>query len=184
VLHLALVGRAAERPPLTRFRRRPLIRALAAAALGAALEAGVSLAFGPAGIEYVGLAAALGVLIAVLAAAVGGPWVGLVVAATGWTLNFFLVTEETWRDVAALPAWLAAAAAAGWLGSRFRGRSAERDSMRDQLTALSDGTQDAAIGIDGEGKIAAWNAAAEAIYGYTAEEALGREFSELVGDEN
>jgi hypothetical protein len=92
VLHLALVGRAAERPPLTRFRQRPLVRALAAAALGAALEAGVSLPFGPAGIEYVGLAAALGVLIAILAAAVGGPWVGLAVAATGWTLHFFLVT--------------------------------------------------------------------------------------------
>jgi PAS domain S-box-containing protein len=184
VLHLALVGRAAERPPLTRFRRRPLIRALAAGALGAALEAGVSLAFGPAGFEYVGLAAALGVLIAVLAAAVGGPWVGLVVAATGWTLNFFLVTEETWRDVAALPAWLAAAAAAGWLGSRLRARSVEHNSMRDQLSALSDGTQDAAIGIDGEGKIVAWNAAAKAIYGYAAEEALERQFSELVGDED
>jgi PAS domain S-box-containing protein len=184
VLHLALVGRAAERPPLTRFRQRPLVRALAAAALGAALEASVSLPFGPAGIEYVGLAAALGVLIAILAAAVGGPWVGLAVAATGWTLHFFLVTEESWRDAAALPAWLAAAAVAGWLGSRLRGRSAEHDSMRDQLTALSDGTQDAAIGIDGERQVVAWNPAAEAIYGYTAEEALGRQFSELVGDED
>jgi len=183
VLHLDLVGRAAERPPLTRFRRRPLVRALAAGALGAALEAGVSLAFGQAGLEYVGLAAAIGLLIAVLAAAIGGPWVGLVVAATGWTLHFFLVTEESWRDVAALPAWLAAGVVAGWLGSRLRGRSAEHDSMRDQLTALSEGTQDAAIGIDGEGRIVAWNPAAEAIYGYTAEEALGRQFSELVGDE-
>jgi PAS domain S-box-containing protein len=177
-----LVGRAAERPPLTRFRRRPLVRALAAGALGAALEAGVSLSFGPSGLEDVGLAAALGILIAVLAAAVGGTWVGLAVAATGWTLHFFLVTEESWRDVAALPAWLAAAATAGWLASRLRGRSIERDSMRDQLAAVSDGTQDAAIGIDGEGEIVAWNPGAEAIYGYTAEEALGRQFSELVGD--
>jgi len=184
VLHLDLVGRAAERPPLTRFRRRPLVRALAAGALGAALEAGVSLSFGPAGLEYVGLAAALGLLIAVLAAAVGGLWVGLAVAATGWTLHFFLITEESWRDVAALPAWLAAAAVAGWLASHLRGRSAEHDSMRDQLTALSDGTQDAPIGIDSEGKIVAWNSAAEAIYGYAAEEALGRQFSELVEDED
>ncbi len=184
MLHLDLVGRAAERPPLTRFRRRPLVRALAAGALGAALEAGVSLSFGPAGLEYVGLAAALGLLIAVLAAAVGGLWVGLAVAATGWTLHFFLVTEGSWRDVAALPAWLAAAAVAGWLASHLRGRSAEHDSMRDQLTALRDGTQDAPIGIDGEGKVVAWNSAAEAIYGYTAEAALGRQFSELVGDED
>jgi len=132
----------------------------------------------------VGLAAALGLLIAVLAAAVGGLWVGLAVAATGWTLHFFLITEESWRDVAALPAWLAAAAVAGWLASHLRGRSAEHDSMRDQLTALSDGTQDAPIGIDSEGKIVAWNSAAEAIYGYAAEEALGRQFSELVEDED
>jgi PAS domain S-box-containing protein len=184
VLHLDLVGRAAERPPLTRFRRRPLVRALAAGALGAALEAGVSLSFGPAGLEDVGLAAALGVLIAVLAAAVAGPWVGLAVAATGWTLQFFLISDESWRDVAALPVWLAAAAVAGWLGSRLRARSAGHEFLGNQLTALRDGTQDAAIGIDGERKIVAWNPAAEAIYGYTAEEALGRQFSELVGDED
>jgi PAS domain S-box-containing protein len=130
----------------------------------------------------VALAAVLGVLIAVLAAAVGGPWVGLAVAATGWALHFFLIAEESWRDVAALPAWLAAAAVAGWLGMRLQARSAEHESLRDQLTALSDGTQDAAIGIDGERKIVTWNPAAEAIYGYTAEEALGGQFSELVGD--
>jgi PAS domain S-box-containing protein len=167
-----------------RLGRRPLVRGLAALALGAALEAGVSLSFGPAGLEYVGLAAALGVLIAVLAAAMGGPWVGLAVAATGWTLHFLLIAEESWRDVAALPVWLAAAAVAGWLASRLQARSAGHEFLGDQLTALRDGTRDAAIGIDGERKIVAWNSAAEAIYGYTAEEALGRQFSELVGDED
>jgi hypothetical protein len=75
-----------------RLRRRPVVRGLAAVALGAALEAGVSLSFGPAGIDDVGLAATLGVLIAVLAGAVGGSWAGLAVAATGWTLQFFLIT--------------------------------------------------------------------------------------------
>jgi PAS domain S-box-containing protein len=167
-----------------RLGRRPLVRGLAALALGAALEAGVSLSFGPAGLEYVGLAAALGVLIAVLAAAMGGPWVGLAVAATGWTLHFFLIAEESWRDVAALPVWLAAAAVAGWLASRLQARSAGQEFLGNQLAALRDGTQDAAIGIDGERKIVAWNSAAEAIYGYSAEEALGRQFSELVGDED
>jgi PAS domain S-box-containing protein len=132
----------------------------------------------------VGLAAAIGVLIAVLAAAMGGPWVGLAVAAAGWTLHFFLVAEESWRAAAALPAWLLAAAVAGWLGSRLRARSASREFLGNQLTALSDGTQDAAIGIDGERKIVAWNPAAERIYGYSAEEALGRRLSELVGDED
>ena len=184
MLHFYLVGRAAERPPLTRFRRRSLVRALAAAVLGAALEAGVSLSFALAGSEYVGLAAALGILIAVLAAAIGGPWVGLAVAATGWTLHFFLVAEGSWRDVAALPVWLAAAAVAGWLGSRLRARSAGHEFLGDQLTALRDGTQDAVIGIDGERRIVAWNPAAEAIYGYSAEEALGHRFPDFVGDED
>jgi PAS domain S-box-containing protein len=157
--------------------------ALAVAALGAALEAGVSLSFGSAGLEYVGLAAALGILIAVLSGAVGGPWVGLGVAAIGWTLHFLLIAEGSWRDVAALPLWLATAAVAGWLGSRLRAGAAGQEFLGNQLAALRDGTQDAAIGIDGESKIVAWNPAAEAIYGYTAEEALGCQFSELVGDE-
>jgi PAS domain S-box-containing protein len=132
----------------------------------------------------VGLAAALGVLIAVLAAAVVGPWVGLAVAATGWTLHFFLIAVGSWRDVAALPVWLAAGAVAGWLGMRLQTRSAEQESLGNQLTALRDGTQDAAIGIDGERRIVAWNPAAEAIYGYSAEEALGHRFFDFVGDEN
>jgi PAS domain S-box-containing protein len=166
-----------------RLRRRPVVRGLAAVALGAALEAGVSLSFGPAGIDDVGLAATLGVLIAVLAGAVGGSWAGLAVAATGWTLQFFLITEESLSDVATLPVWLASAAVAGWLGSRLQSRSTGQEFLGNQLSALSDGTQDAAIGIDGERKIVAWNPAAEAIYGYTAEEALGRQFSQLVGDE-
>jgi PAS domain S-box-containing protein len=133
---------------------------------------------------YVGLAAALGILIAVLAAAIGGPWVGLAVAATGWTLQFFLITEGTWRDLAALPAWLAAAAVTGWLGSRLFARSVGHEFLGNQLAALRDGTQDAAIGIDGERRIVGWNSGAEAIYGYTEEEALGHRFPDFVGDED
>jgi PAS domain S-box-containing protein len=159
------------------------VRALAAAALGAALEAGVSLSFGGAGSENLGLAATLGVLIAVLAGAVGGPWVGLAVASTGWTLQFFLVADESWRNVASLPVWLAAAAVAGWLGSRLQARSAEHDFLGEELNALRHATQDAVIGLDEESTIVEWNPAAEAIYGYTAEEALGRRFSEVAGDE-
>jgi PAS domain S-box-containing protein len=179
-----LVGRAATRPPLTRFRQRPFIRGLAAAALGAALEAGVSLAFGPGGLEGAALAATLGVLIAVLAAAVGGIWVGLVVAVAGWTLQLVLIGEESWGDVATLPVWLATAVAAGWLGSRLHARSAEHEVLADQLAALREATQDAVIGITADGTIVAWNVGAQTIYGYTQDQALGRRFSDLVGDED
>ena len=58
------MGRAAERPPLARFWRRPRLRGLAVAALGAAFEAGVSLVFGPAGLDDLHLAVALGILTA------------------------------------------------------------------------------------------------------------------------
>ncbi|MFL5395736.1 MAG: hypothetical protein ACJ79G_23125, partial [Myxococcales bacterium] len=130
------MGRAADRPPLTRLKQWPHLRGLAAAALGAAFEAGVSLAFSPGGLEGAALAAALGVLIAVLAGAAGGLWVGLLVAATGWTLQFILLPDAAWRDFGALPAWLAAGGIAGWLGSRARARSAESDLLGDQLAAL------------------------------------------------
>jgi two-component system phosphate regulon sensor histidine kinase PhoR len=165
-----------------RFRRQPL-RGFAAVALGAALEAGVSLAFGQTASENVGLATTLGVLIAVLAGAVGGIWAALPVAATGWALQFVFISDESLRAVAALPVWLALAAAAGWLGSRLHARSTERDLLEDHLSALQYATQDAVIGIDAERKIVSWNRAAEAIYGYSEEQALGRLFSDLAGDE-
>ncbi len=160
------------------------MRAVAAAALGAALEAGVSLAFGPGGLEGAALAATAGVLIAVLAGAVGGLWAGLAVAATGWTLQFFLVPGESWRDLIAIPFWFGAAALAGWLGTRLRARTDESRHLDDQLTALRETTGDAVIGLDSEGTIVAWSDGAAAVYGHPADEAVGHEFVELTGEED
>jgi two-component system, OmpR family, phosphate regulon sensor histidine kinase PhoR len=179
VLHLRLVGRAAERPPLTSLRQRPLIRGLAVAALGAALEAGVSVALGQWGLEAVAIAAALGIMIAVLAGVFAGPLVGLAVAATGWALHFALVSGESWADAAALPAWLVAGASAGWVGRRLQARSAERELLDEALSALRGAAQDAVIGVDGEGTIVAWDDGAAALYGYTSDEALGRHLADL-----
>jgi two-component system phosphate regulon sensor histidine kinase PhoR len=173
------VGRAAKRPPLTSLKRRPLVHGLAAAVLGAALEAGVSLAFGPSGLDSVVLAVALGLAIAVLAGAVGGPLVGLAVALTGWALQLALLPGEAWAYAAALPAWLIAGAGVGWLGLRLQVRSAERALLDEALTALRGAAQDAVIGIDGEGEIVAWDDGAVALYGYTADEALGRHLADL-----
>jgi PAS domain S-box-containing protein len=180
VLHLRLVGRAAERPPLTRLKQWPHSRGLAAAALGAAFEAGVSLGFGPGGLEGAVLAASLGVLIAVLAGAFGGLWAGLVVAAAGWTLHFLLVSDQSWRDLVALPAWVAAAAAAGWLSDRLRARSTEYEMLQDHHGALRRATHDAVIALDTDGRISAWSDGAERIYGYTAAEAQDCELAKLV----
>jgi PAS domain S-box-containing protein len=178
------VGRAAERPPLTRFRQRPLVRIVAAAALGAALEAGVSLAFYATEFDDLALAAAWGILVAVLAAALGGPWAGAIVAAAGWTLQFFLVVEQSWRAAAELPVWLAVALVAGVLAARFRARSAAHDHLRGRLVALEESSPDAVIALDPDGAVVAWNAGAEAIYGYAADEALRRSFVELATHED
>ena len=178
-----MVGRAAERPPLTRLRQSPLVRGLAAAALGAALEAGVSLSFGLTGFDAAVLAAALGILIAVLAGAAGGPWAGLAVAAAGWTLHFFLVSEQSWRDAITLPVWLAAAAVAGLVSARLEARATEYELLGDRFGALRRATHDAVIALDADATISAWSDGAEKLYGYAAEEAVGREFAELVAPE-
>jgi PAS domain S-box-containing protein len=180
VLHLRLVGRAADRPPLTRLKQWPHTRAIVAAALGAAFEAGVSLGFGPGGLEGAVLAASLGVLIAVLAGAFGGLWAGLVVAAAGWSLHFFLVSDQSWRDIVALAAWVAAGAAAGWLSDRLRSRSTEYEVLGERHGALHQATHDAVIALDSGGTISAWSDGAERIYGYTAVETQGRDFAELL----
>jgi two-component system, OmpR family, phosphate regulon sensor histidine kinase PhoR len=179
-----MVDRAADRPPLTRFRQGPLVRGLAAAALGAALEAGVSLGFGPGELEGAALAATVGVLIAVLAGAFGGLWAGLVVAAAGWTLQFFLVPGETWRDLIAIPVWLLAGALAGWLAERLRARTAEGRFLEDELTALREATRDAVIGLDSDGKIVGWSEGAATVYGHAAADALGRDFVEVTGEDD
>ena len=143
------------------------------------MEAGVSLLFGPGGAEDAGLAAALGLLIAVLAAAAGGPWAGLAVAATGWALQFVFVEDESLRALVALPVWLEAALLVGLLAQRLWTGASERDFLRDQLIALQESTQDAVIELDEDAKIVGWNGGAEVIYGYPMDEALGRDFSEL-----
>jgi PAS domain S-box-containing protein len=148
------------------------------------LEAGVSLAFYETRFDDLALATAGGILIAVLAGAVAGPWAGLVVAAAGWTLQFFFVLDESWRALAALPVWLAIAALAGVLAARFRARAAAHDHVRDRLTAVEESSPDAVIVVDPDGAVVDWNAGAEAIYGYAPEEALGRPFVEIVANED
>ena len=152
-----------------------------AATLGAAFEAGVSLAFGLTGFDAVVLAAALGILIAVLAGALGGLWAGLFVAGVGWALHFTLVSEQTWRDLATAPAWLGAGAAAGWVAQRLFAEAAARDSSEERFTALRGTTRDAVVTLDGEGRVTGWSDGAERIFGYTAADVDGVDFAKMVG---
>lgn len=54
---------------------------------------------------------------------------------------------------------------------------------RGQLAAIVDSSVDAIIGKDFDGIITTWNAGAEAVYGYSAEEAMGQSVSILIPDE-
>ncbi|MBI5068427.1 MAG: PAS domain S-box protein [Deltaproteobacteria bacterium] len=67
---------------------------------------------------------------------------------------------------------------------------AERDAARDGLAesaevlrAMNQAALDAIIVCDGEGRIAAWNPAATAIFGYRADEVLGRPLHDLLAPE-
>ena len=58
------------------------------------------------------------------------------------------------------------------------------EEVRMWLTAIVRSSNDAIIGLALEGTITSWNLAAERLYGYTAEEAVGRPVSFLVPPEH
>jgi PAS domain S-box-containing protein len=66
--------------------------------------------------------------------------------------------------------------------SRRRGL-AEAVRAENHLAAVVRGTQDAVLSKDLEGVVTSWNPAAERLYGYSAEEALGRHIAFLMPDE-
>jgi PAS domain S-box-containing protein len=59
----------------------------------------------------------------------------------------------------------------------------EIERVRDHLSQVVAGTQDAVLSKDLDGVVTSWNPAAEALYGYTAEEAIGSHVSFLMADE-
>jgi PAS domain S-box-containing protein len=150
---------------------------------GGALQLAAALLLRGFDAPYPAVAAAIGVLIAVLAGAIGGWWVGLVVAAAGWTLHFFFVADESLRALLGLPAWLVAGAAAGWLATRLSTSSNERELLAAELAAIRNSASEAIVGVDAEGTIVAWGAGGEAMYGYSADEVHGRPLSLLAGED-
>jgi len=63
---------------------------------------------------------------------------------------------------------------------RAEARSAEAERFRQHLAEVVRGTQDAVLSKDLDGIVTTWNPAAARLYGYTAEEAIGRHVSFLV----
>jgi PAS domain S-box-containing protein len=63
---------------------------------------------------------------------------------------------------------------------RAEARSAEAERFRQHLAEVVRGTQDAVLSKDLEGIVTTWNPAAARLYGYTAEEAIGRHVSFIV----
>jgi PAS domain S-box-containing protein len=62
--------------------------------------------------------------------------------------------------------------------------TAEAERVRQHMTEVVRGTGDAVMSKDLEGVVTLWNEAAERMYGYTAEEAIGRHISFLVPPEH
>jgi PAS domain S-box-containing protein len=67
------------------------------------------------------------------------------------------------------------------LASEHARRMAERDAL--QLASIVESSDDAIISKDLAGVIQTWNAAAERLFGYTAEEAVGRSVTMLIPDD-
>jgi PAS domain S-box-containing protein len=147
------------------------------------LEAGIALAPDRWHDQFPGVGTALGILIAVVAAAVGGLWAGLAVATVGWALFFVLVGDRAIEAAAGLPAWLGAAALAGLLADRFRRQRSERLLLVGELEAIRESSSEAIVAVARDGRITSWSPGAEALYGYSSSEILGEPVSVLLAED-
>jgi PAS domain S-box-containing protein len=65
------------------------------------------------------------------------------------------------------------------LEERVRERTKEAESALQKINAMGQAMADALVMIDNQGKVLYWNQAAETLFGYTASEAMGRDFHEM-----
>lgn len=125
-----------------------------------------------------------GVLLAGVAEARGNPDSDLGVMRFHVLLPQHAVEAEAWAGLRRrLPYLLAVLLAAQivlylyWVSVRRR-EEARRQRLR--LAAIVEQTSDAIIGLDNEGAITSWNRGAQVLFGYSAEEAVGRTLESLV----
>lgn len=72
------------------------------------------------------------------------------------------------------------AIAVGWITSRLRVAEQTVDARERRLRTIVESSTDALITSDADGRILAWNTAAERMYGWRADEAIGRPLPDLV----
>ena len=100
--------------------------------------------------------------------------IAVAAAAVGWLLNYLFVADQSRAGLLALPIWLVAGAAVGWLAIRWRERSRDQRLAESRLGAVGAASTDAILRVDADGVVAGWSAGAEALYGYEADEIIGR----------
>ncbi|MGE4554115.1 MAG: PAS domain S-box protein, partial [Desulfovibrionaceae bacterium] len=96
--------------------------------------------------------------------------------------------EIVWLNVSGVPLRGPDGAVLGYRGAAMdvtdRRRSEQALMEREEtIRAMSEASHDAIVMVDGEGRVSFWNRAAERIFGYSAQEATGREVHELVAPE-
>jgi two-component system phosphate regulon sensor histidine kinase PhoR len=110
---------------------------LLSAGIGLLLEVAATVPFAKTDRGVPEVPVALALLVAAVAAVAGGPWVGALIAGSGWALFFAFVGEHSVRVVLVLPLWIALAVAAGLAGDRWRRAEQAGRHAEDELDAVN-----------------------------------------------
>jgi PAS domain S-box-containing protein len=108
--------------------------------------------------------------------------IAVAAAAVGWLLNYLFVADQSRAGLLALPVWLLAGAAVGWLAIRWRERSRDQRLAESRLESVREASADAILRVDADGVVAAWSPGAEALYLYEGDEIIGRPLADLLGE--
>jgi PAS domain S-box-containing protein len=126
---------------------------------------------------------ALAILIAVVAAILGGLIPGLFAAAVG-LLCFAFIADGGASLALAVPLAVAAVLAVGLIVELLLHREAERDRALNQLAAIGEITSAGALSIDRDGAITGWSGGAERLFGLDEEQLAESAISDLLRDES
>jgi PAS domain S-box-containing protein len=159
--------------------RSARVRAAVVTLVAVGLEVLVNLPIGDWHDRFPVLPTALGLLIVVIAAAIGGLIPALAAAVVGAVLSAIYVADDTLEAVLAVPVWLVVGAVSGVAGSWLADALRTRDLAARQLAGTRDAVREAIIGVDGSGAITDWSPGAQALFGQADDEILGRSVEEL-----
>ncbi|MGH3064491.1 MAG: hypothetical protein ACRDMK_09140, partial [Gaiellaceae bacterium] len=89
--------------------------------------------------------------------------IAVAAAALGWLLNYLFVADHSRAGLLALPVWLLAGAAVGWLAIGWRERSRDQRIAESRLDGIGAASTDAILRVDAGGVVAGWSSGAEAL---------------------